>query len=65
MGTGADFLSMAQTWIGRESHHHRRAEIRSRPYFLSQKPRRPAIDKNLNVRTVSDNQPNARPCGAQ
>ena len=24
---------MAQTWIGRESHHHRRAEIRSRPYF--------------------------------
>jgi len=25
---------MAQTWIGRESHHHRHAEIRSRPYFL-------------------------------
>jgi hypothetical protein len=24
---------MAQTWIGRESHHHRHAEIRSRPYF--------------------------------
>ncbi len=56
---------MAQTWIGCESHHHRRVEIRSRPYFLSQKPRRPAIDKKLNVRTVSDNQPNARPCGAQ
>ena len=24
---------MAQTWIGRESHHHRHAEIRSRPHF--------------------------------
>jgi hypothetical protein len=33
MGTGADFLSMAQTWIGRESHHHRHAEILSRPHF--------------------------------
>jgi hypothetical protein len=36
MGTGANFPSMAQTSIGRESHHHRHAEIRSRPHFLDE-----------------------------